>query len=389
MTTKKLKHTQQMKAKSIATIFIALIAITACGPKAETLEDKKASLTAARQELKEIRDQITLLEEEIGKEDPTYFNAEAAATLVTTVKVANENFEHRIEVRGAVMSRTNVNVSSESMGQLTSVNVVEGQNVRKGQVLATVDAEQIENSIDEVKTALVYATTIFEKRERLWKQNIGTEVDYLTAKNNKEALEKQLVSLNTQLSKTKIVAPFAGSIESVPVKAGQVVQLGTPIAFLVSNSDKYVSAEVSEAYLGKVFEGDVVHVKVPSLGKSFESKVISVGNVINEASRTFSIEVKLPAADDIMKVNLVTVVEITDYKAPEAVVIPSRIIQEDLQGNYVYTIGANNKAQKVHVKLGPSFDNQTQVLSGLQAGVSIVDKGNRSIADGTRVKIQN
>jgi RND family efflux transporter MFP subunit len=389
MTTKKLKHTQQMKAKSIATIFIAALTIAACGPKTETLEAKKESLTAARQELKKIRDQITLLEEEIAKEDPTYFNAEAAATLVTTVKVANENFEHRIEVRGSVMSRTNVNVSAESMGQLKTVNVVEGQNVKKGQILATVDSELIENSIEEVKTALVYATTIFEKRERLWKQNIGTEVDYLTAKNNKEGLENQLASLNTQLSKTKIVAPFSGSIENVPVKAGQVVQMGTPIAFLVSNTDKYVSAEVSEAYLGKVLEGDVVHVKMPSLGKSFESKVISVGNVINEASRTFSIEVQLPASDDMMKVNLVTIVEITDYQAPEAVVIPSRIIQEDLEGNFVYTIGADSKAQKVHVKLGPSFDNHTQVISGLQAGASVVDKGNRSIADGTRVKIQN
>ncbi|MFT6826865.1 MAG: membrane fusion protein (multidrug efflux system) [Roseivirga sp.] len=389
MTTKKLKHTQQMKAKSIATIFIAMLTIAACGPKTETLDAKKENLTTARQDLKEIRDQIILLEEEIAKEDPTYFNTEAAATLVTTVKVANENFEHRIEVRGSVMSRTNVNVSAESMGQLKTVNVVEGQNVKKGQILATVDSEQIENSIVEVKTALVYATTIYEKRERLWKQNIGTEVDYLTAKNNKESLENQLVSLNTQLSKTKIVAPFSGSIENVPVKAGQVVQMGTPIAFLVSNTDKYVSAEVSEAYLGKVAEGDIVHVKMPSLGKSFESKVISIGNVINQASRTFSIEVKLPAVEDIMKVNLVTVVEITDYQAPEAVVIPSRIIQEDLEGNYVYTVGADSKALKVHVKLGPSFENHTQVISGLQAGVSVVDKGNRSIADGTRVKIQN
>ncbi|MFT7381035.1 MAG: membrane fusion protein (multidrug efflux system), partial [Roseivirga sp.] len=138
MTTKKLKHTQQMKAKSIATIFIAMLTIAACGPKTETLDAKKENLTTARQDLKEIRDQIILLEEEIAKEDPTYFNTEAAATLVTTVKVASENFEHRIEVRGSVMSRTNVNVSAESMGQLKTVNVVEGQNVKKGQILATV-----------------------------------------------------------------------------------------------------------------------------------------------------------------------------------------------------------------------------------------------------------
>jgi membrane fusion protein (multidrug efflux system) len=132
-----------------------------------------------------------------------------------------------------------------------------------------------------------------------------------------------------------------------------------------------------------------VNVKVPSLNKNFESRVTSIGNIINQASRTFTVEVNLPMTDETMKVNLITIVEITDYQAPEAVVIPSRIIQEDIIGNFVYTIGTNNKAQKVHVKLGPSFANSTQVLEGLQGGVFVVDKGNRSIADGTRVKVQN
>jgi membrane fusion protein (multidrug efflux system) len=378
-----------MKAKLIATIFIALFTIAACAPTTEDLNTKKENLKSSREELKEIRVKIALLEEEIGKEDPSFFNTESAATLVTTVKVENQDFEHRIEVRGAIMSRTNVNVSSESMGRLTAVKIVEGQSVKKGQLLATVDDEQIENAIKEVKTALSYAATIFEKRERLWKQNIGTEVDYLTAKNNKEGLENQLETLNTQLSRTRILAPFSGSIESVPVKAGQVVQMGTPIAFLVSNTDKYINAEISEAYLGKVKDGDIVNVKVPSLNKNFESRVTSIGNIINQASRTFTVEVNLPMTDETMKVNLITIVEITDYQAPEAVVIPSRIIQEDIIGNFVYTIGTNNKAQKVHVKLGPSFANSTQVLEGLQGGVFVVDKGNRSIADGTRVKVQN
>ncbi|MFT6054535.1 MAG: RND family efflux transporter MFP subunit [Roseivirga sp.] len=378
-----------MKAKLIATIFIALFTIAACAPTTEDLNTKKENLKSSREELKEIRVKIALLEEEIGKEDPSFFNTESAATLVTTVKVENQDFEHRIEVRGAIMSRTNVNVSSESMGRLTAVKIVEGQSVKKGQLLATVDDEQIENAIKEVKTALSYAATIFEKRERLWKQNIGTEVDYLTAKNNKEGLENQLGTLNTQLSRTRILAPFSGSIESVPVKAGQVVQMGTPIAFLVSNTDKYINAEISEAYLGMVKDGDIVNVKVPSLDKNFESRVTSIGNIINQASRTFTVEVNLPMTDETMKVNLITIVEITDYQAPEAVVIPSRIIQEDIIGNFVYTIGTNNKAQKVHVKLGPSFANSTQVLEGLQGGVFVVDKGNRSIADGTRVKVQN
>ncbi len=380
-----------MKAKSIATIFLAVLTVAACGPKSENegLDAKKKELTEARVQLQEIRNKIETIEAEIAEADPDFFNGSGAATLVTTIKTEKKNFDHKIEVRGTVMSRTNVYVSAESMGLLTSVKVVEGQSVKKGQLLATIDSEQLEKSIDEVKNQLQYATTIFEKRERLWKKNIGTEVDFLTAKNNKEALEKQLSTLNTQLSKTNIVAPFAGSIEEVPVKAGEVVQPGSPIVFLVSNSDMYISAEVSEAYLGKVKVGDDVDVEIPSMNESYVSKIVSIGNVINPASRTFTIEVKLPNEASNAKVNIVSILGLTDYTNEEAITIPSRIIQEDLEGNFVYVLDAANKASKVHVKLGLSHDHETEVLSGLTGGEVIVDKGNRSIADGTTVKVQN
>ena len=204
-----------MKAKSIATIFLAVFTVAACGPKSAEgdIEAKKKELSEARVELQELREKIKTIETEIAEADPTFFNSSGTATLVTTVNTENTTFEHEIQVRGTVMSRTNVYVSAETMGLLTQLKVIEGQSVSKGQLLATIDSEQLEKTIDEVKNQLEYATTIFEKRDRLWKKNIGTEVDYLTAKNNKESLEKQLATLNTQLSKTNIVAPFSGSIE--------------------------------------------------------------------------------------------------------------------------------------------------------------------------------
>ena len=299
------------------------------------------------------------------------------------------DFEHKIEVRGNVQSRTNVYISAETMGQLTALNIVEGQYVNKGQVLATIDSESIEKNIAEVENQLEFATTVFEKRERLWKQNIGTEIDYLQAKNNKESLEKSLETLNTQLDKTKIKAPFSGTVEEVPVSAGQIVQPGTPVAFLVSNQNMYINAEISEAYIGKFERGDEVTVSFPSLGKTYQSTIASIGSVINQASRTFTVEVKLPNDKDLLKTNLVAVLKMTDYEAEDAVVIPSRIIQEDLDGNFVYLVEGGKKAKKVHVKLGYSYDNKTEVLSGLSGGEAVVDKGNRIIADGTVVSVQN
>ena len=369
---------------------LAALVVVSCGQDTDTLEAKKERLQEAQNEMRVLDAEIKELEEAIAAEDPSFGEAEEASELVTTITAEREDFEHKIEVRGNVQSRTNVYVSAEVMGQLTSVNIVEGQYVNKGQLLATVDSESIEKNIAEVENQLAFATTVFEKRDRLWKQNIGTEIDYLQAKNNKESLEKSLETLKTQLDKTKIKAPFSGTIEEVPVSQGQVVQPGTPITFLVSNQNMYIVADISEAYIGKFQRGDEVTVSFPSLGKNYQSTITSIGSVINQASRTFTVEVKLPSDKDLFKTNLVAVLKLTDYKAEDAIVIPSRIIQEDLEGNFVYLVEkGSNTTKKVHVKLGQSYDNKTEVVSGLAGGESVVDKGNRVVADGTVVSVRN
>ena len=377
-----------MKAKSIFTLLTLAIIIVSCGQQQEGIEAKKAELAAAKEELREVKAKISALEKEIAVEDPEFLKPVQAALMVTSLAADKQNFEHKIEARGSVLSRTNVTVSSESMGRLTSIRVKEGQQVGKGQVLAVVDSENLEKTIDEVKTQLSFATTVFEKRDRLWKKNIGTEIEYLQAKNTKESLEKQLETLQTQLDKTKIRAPFSGTIEQVPVKLGEMVQPGAPVALLVSNADMYIAAEVSESYIGKFKVGDEVMVNFPSLDKEFNSTISSIGKVINEASRTFTVEVKLPKKESYLKTNLTAILKLTDYSRDDVIAVPSRIIQEDLKGNYIYTIH-DGKAKKVHVELGLSYDNRTQVVAGLNGGETVIDKGGREVADGQSVKIQN
>lgn len=377
-----------MKPQSIITIFIMALVAFSCSQSPEGIEGKKARLAEAKAEIKSLQTEISDLETQLTAEDSTFNQVVETTTLITTIAAAKESFEHRIEIRGNVESRANLNVSAEMMGQLTAVNIKEGQSVTKGQVLATIDSDNLQKSIDELDNQLSFATTIFQKRDRLWKKNIGTEIDYLQAKNNKESLEKQLATLQTQMDKAEVKAPFTGIIESVPVRQGEIIQPGMPVAYLVSNSDMYIKAEVSESFVGKFRRGDAVSVRVPSLDKEFDSQVLSVGNVINPASRTFTIEVRLPRVDGLLKTNLITLIKLTDYASDEAVTIPSRIIQEDLKGNFVYVVDGK-RAKKVHVELGYSYGNHTEVVAGLTGGDVVVDKGNRSVSDGTIVSIQN
>lgn len=377
-----------MKLKSIITIFLISALAFACGQAEEGLDAKKSALTDARAELKALESQISTLESEIKAEDPDFEKISVNKTLVTVVSAEKKSFEHKIEVRGNVESRENVNISAEMMGQLVELKVREGQTVRAGQLIAAIDSENLIKTIDEVETQLEFATTVFEKRKNLWEKNIGTEIEYLQSKNNKEALENQLETLTTQLDKSTIEAPFSGIIESVPVKNGQIIQPGQPVAFLVSNNNMYITAQVSERYIGNFRVGDEVEVSLPAVKETFMSKINSVGNVINPSSRTFSVEVELPNGKDYLKTNLIAVLKLTDYHAKQAVVIPSRIIQEDLEGNFVY-LADKEKARKVHVELGLSYNNHTEVVAGLNGGEPIIDKGNRSVADGTVIDLKN
>lgn len=387
MKTQQFNTTRHMKAQSITAIFLAAIILVACGPQGDPLDAKKAELDGAKATLAELRQTISQLEGEISAEDPDYFKASNSTIPVTSMPASKTHFEHKIEVRGSVMSRTNVQVGAEMGGKLNRVAVKEGDAVRKGQTLAVFDTEDIQRSIDALTTQLSFANTVFEKRERLWKKNIGTEIQYLEAKTNKESLEKQLATLNTQMKKTVVKAPFSGTIEKLPVKVGQVLQAGSPVALLVGNSDMYITTEVSENFVSAFRKGDKVRATIPSLGESFETEISSIGQVINQASRTFTLEVKLPANAN-YKTNQIVVLQLTDYVNEEAVVIPSRIIQEDIDGNFVYLID-NNKAKKVHIELGLSYENLTQVVAGLSGGETVVDKGNRAVGDGSIVDVQN
>lgn len=376
-----------MKTQNILLFGVLIFLLTSCGQeKSEGLESKRARLHEAKVEAKALKAEIAQLESEI-KAEGAKINGTVNTTLVTTLPVKQEVFEHQIEVRGNVLSRTNVNVSSEMMGQLQKIYVKEGQSVSKGTLLAKLDDETIKRNLEEVNTRLDFAITIFEKRERLWKQNIGTEVAYLEAKNSKESLEKQRATLETQLRKTAIRAPFTGKIEDIPTMEGQMMQPGLPVAFMVSEKDMYISAEVSERYVGALAQGDEVEVSLPALKQSFTSKIITVGNVINPASRTFKIEVQLPALDANVKTNLVALIKLTDYFKADALVIPSSLIQEDEKGTFVY-VTEKQQAVKAYIETGLSFSGTTEVLSGLTTDHKLIDRGARSVSEGTALNIE-
>lgn len=368
--------------------FLPLIGLTflvfSCEPKDE-LAAKKAELEDLKNQSNELNTSIALLEEELMKMDPEFASQNQKSILITTTNAKKGEFDHYVEVTGSVLSKKNVVISSETSGRILEIPVLEGMRVAKGTVLAKIDAETIERSIDELENSLELATTLFEKQERLWNQQIGTEVQYLEAKNRKEGLERNLASARTNLDKAIIRAPFAGTIEEVQVRLGELVQPGMGMFQFVGESDLFIEADISESYIGVLSKGDSVEVSFPSINKELQTKVSSVGAIINPNNRTFKVEVFLPNMD-LVKPNMISVLKILDYQSADAVIVPSYLILSDNRGDYVFTV-ENGKAVKKYVERGKTFDKETEILTGLTGSEVLVDKGFREVGDNFNVNI--
>src|SRR5690606_22040805 len=209
--------------------------------------------------------------------------------------------------------------------------------VKKGEVLAELDAESIENNMEEVEKQLELARTIFEKQKRLWDQQIGTEVQFLEAKNRMEILEKNLASLSIQRDRTTVRAPFDGTVEQVIIRLGELVQPGTPIMNFIGESDLYIEGDVSERYVGILNRGDSVEVSFPSIDRKLITRITAIGGVIDPNNRTFKVEVYLPRGEN-FKPNMISVLKIKDYEKNGAVMVPSHLILQDDREEYVFTV---------------------------------------------------
>ncbi len=378
-----------MKNKLYLVSFIALVA--ACSkPEVSNLEEKKKKLDQARQELVTLNETIASLEKEITALDPEFARQNNKAILVSTFVAEKRPFEHKTEVRGSVESRKNVLIAAQTAGEIKRVHVQEGQSVTKGQTLISLDAEIIQNTIAELKTALELATSVYERQAKLWEQKVGTEVQYLQAKNNKESLERKLATAKAQLDLAIVKAPFSGTVDQLPAKEGEVASPGMPLVRLVSLSDTYVRADVSERFIGKFKAGDQVEIYFPSTNQRLNSVISSVSQIINPENRTFIVEVKLPQVNFVVKPNQVVLLQLRDYVSEAALAVPTRIIQTDEYGQFVFVVddrGEKKLARKIHVTTGVTSKTETEIIEGLEGNEMIVSEGYRDLTEGIEVVV--
>ncbi|RZK41195.1 MAG: efflux RND transporter periplasmic adaptor subunit [Pedobacter sp.] len=359
-------------------ILIASIAfLAACSqPK-----DKKTELADLKKQRTELDEKINKLEAEVGSQDSVTVKD------VTVVEVTTGTFKNYVAIQGKVDAEQNVSVNPEAQGIVTAIYVKIGQQVSKGQVVAQIDDNVLRQSIAQLQTQLDLANNLFDRQKNLWDQKIGTEVQFLNAKTQKEGLERQMNVLRSQQSMYKIKSPIAGTVEQMDLKVGQAVMPGINAIRVVNASDLRAKALVAESYLGKVGQGDEVNVIFPDLSDSLKTKVSFASKVIDPASRSFSVEVKLPSNNK-YRANMIAILKVVDYQNNNAIVIPVNAVQKSESGSYVI-LAENGKAKRAVITTGRTIDGKTEVLSGLKSGDKLVTTGIENINEGDPVKLSN
>ncbi len=379
-----------MRSKFYILLFVALF--SAC-KNAETgskggkdLATKIANLEKLKTQQADISQKIAALEAEIVKLDPS---KAIQPKLVSVAEIAPEGFEAYINLQGTVSSENISYVAPRNGmgGYVKALYVKEGQVVKKGQLILKLDDQVLRQSIESVKTQLVFAQDVYNRTKSLWDKKIGTEVQLLSAKNNVDGLKSQIAVQEEQLKTYMVYADQNGIAEIVNIKVGELftgVGATGPQIEIVNNNDLSIKVNVPENYTTDVKRGTEVLVEIPAVNRTFKTTIDRISQSVNASSVGFTAECKIPSAEG-LKPNMSASVKILSHSNAKAIVISVNIVQSDEKGKYVYVMaddGGKKAAKKVEVKLGDLYGDQIEILSGLKPGDKLVTKGYQDLYEG-------
>lgn len=367
-------------------IFILITAILA-GCSGQKSDDQiKAEITKTKEQIEELQKTLKTLESKLD-------STKTEASNLIKVKVANmtqKEFDHFFEVSGVVEAKKKSFISPEMSGQIKKIHVSEGERVSQGDLLISLNTSVIANTLAETKSGLELATTMFKKQKELWDQGIGSEVEFLQAKNTKERLEIAVNTLQAQLRMGEIRAPFDGIVDGINAKEGEMGMPGYELVRMVNLAELEIKADVSERYIPVIKKDDLVNVTFPSYPDIEKNIPIKrTGNIINQANRTFQIQVDLANINGTIKPNSLAILRIKDYSNKQAFIVPSLVVKRDVtKKSFLFVARKENEgyvARKVFVTPGNSYKDQTEILEGLKPGDQVIIEGFNMISDGTNI----
>ncbi len=362
--------------KQYLPLLLAVILLSACGKK----EDNATQIAKLKKERSEIDIKIRQLEASgTGKDS-------MKSVPVAVTELAPQGFQSYIDVQANITSDQNVLATPQAPGVVRRVMVRAGQSVGRGQTLAVLDASAIDQQVAAQDAQISLLRSLYDKQQKLWAQNIGTEVQLLAARANYQAATRQRAALAAQRNMYRITSPISGTVEEVTLKEGDMAAPGQTGIRIVNGNKLKAEAKLGESYLGKVKVGDPVNLIFPDLQDSMNTKITFVAQAVDPVSRSFTVQIMLGSTPKLHP-NMSARMKIANYSSGNALVVPVAAIQKTGEGDLVF-VAAGNTAKAVPVQTGRNANGMVEILGGLKAGDRVITAGFEDLDDGTVIKVQ-
>jgi RND family efflux transporter MFP subunit len=338
------------------------------------------------------------------KEEKT--NATDTAILVQIASPISNNSKE-LNFSGQIEASQTVNISTRMMGFITAITVKVGDHVNKGQLLVRISNDDIKAKraqtdamVSEAEAALNSAKKDLDRFNNLFKQQSASakELDninlqYSSAMSRLEAAKQMRNEVNAMMSYSELVAPFSGNVSAKMMDAGSMASPGMPILTIEQAGVLQVSAAVPENSIQQLQLGSVANVQIQSIEKTFQSSVSQINPSSQFTGGQFIVKIKIPESAQKgiyagMYANISIPIKNSTVKTsePDAILIPASAIEYKNQLTGLYTISANNHALLRWVRLGKTFGDKVEVLSGLEKSESFIISAEGKLFNGASIK---
>jgi len=347
---------------------------------------------------------IALFVASCGSQDKKPIVDNSPAISVKTNQVVANGNNPFLSVSGKIQASNSADLSTRMMGYVNQVHVNVGDNVRKGQLLVSINNSdlqaqraQVNAGITEANAALKNAQKDYNRFKNLFADNSASqkEMDDMTAnfemaKARVEGANQMKNEINAQFTYSNITAPFSGTITSKNVEAGNMANPGVVLISMETPGDFEVMAMVPETEISAIKKGTEVDVVVKSISKTIKGKVAEVSSSAKNTGGQYLVKIDVEKTDANILSGMFTTVQFpVERKATSSMVlIPTDAIVINGQLSGVYTVSQSNTALLRWLRLGRTFGDQVEVLSGLNADEAYIVSAEGKLFNGAKISIQ-
>ncbi len=313
---------------------------------------------------------------------------------VEVMPVVHTEFAGYIRVTGEVEAYNDVTVAAEESGRIERFLARKGQWLKAGQPIARLEAELLTAQVEEARAGAAWAKVDYERQQRLWEEDsIGTELAYLQKRYAWQIAEARLAQLAARLDHTVISAPVSGVFDEKYLDVGEMAAPGARVARIVSTARVKITAGVPERYAQSVQPGDSARVTFDIFPEhAFMGQISFVGSSVNEANRTFPVEIVLANPRGVMKPAMVANVEVQHERLLDVIVVPQQVALRSADGYKVFVATERDGgmvAKARPVVLGAASGNSVVITQGLEEGDLVVTVGQQLVDDESWIRVVN